>query len=193
MSDLDKLSHLISKLGIDSKKEDILGSYNTVFDNDSLISLDLIGTGITKLEADTFDDFPRIQKIFLSHNSLGTLPNEIFSNLRELIHIDLRGVNLTEIDKDQFQFQFKLKRLELNDNHLTELPKGLFDSLYSLEELNFSNNAIAVLDGDLFNNLGHLHRLYMYFNPLPQDLGTGDYYDRESVEECISKIKRIFS
>lgn len=185
-----KLKELLNNLNLSQNRQDILNSYNTTIKANKLISLDLIGQGIKSLDPDSFENFPHLQKLFLSWNNISSLPSEVFNPLSNLVHLDLRGAGLEKISNSLFSNQMTLKRLELNDNNLDHLPGTIFNKLYSLEELNLSNNQLNYLHPEIFDSLIHLKRLYLYFNPLPSDLSHGDYYDRESVEEAIKILKR---
>ena len=185
---VENFEELIAKLSLDNKKEEILASYHTQFEGELLISIDLMGCGISKFPDGIFDKFIELQKIFLSHNNLPSLPKDLFKNLINLTHLDLRGSMIESLDENIFQNQQKLRRLEINDNFLEKIPVKLFSQLYSLEELNLSNNRIEKIERKIFENLGHLKRLYLYFNPLPRDLANGDYYDQDSVIELINQL-----
>lgn len=192
-SDNQRLEDMMDLLGLQSQFDNILNSYRTKFRDGKLISLDLIKVGITNLPEDIFDRLEAIESLFLSYNKIETLPNGIFRNCKNLIHLDLRGMGLQSIPEGIFNNLLKLKKLEINDNRLTTLPENIFENLFSLVELNLSNNNISELSPIIFDNLGHLERLFLYFNPLPNDVSNGDYYDREGVLNLIHQLKNLKS
>lgn len=184
---------ILSKVGKQDQYEKVMNSYRTIISNDKIISLDLIGLGIQKIDKDIFRDLTSISQLYLSWNKIDDLPLGVFDHLPTLQYLDLRGSGLSKIETGIFDKLRNLQRLELNDNKLKSIPSNIFDQLLSLREINLSNNEIEILDAKIFDSLRNLERLYLYFNPLPGDISFGNYYDQESVEELISLLKSHFN
>lgn len=187
------ISDLLTKLGKSEKLDNVLGSYRTVIKSNTVFGLDLMGLGIEEIPNNIFDNISELTHLYLSWNRISFLPSGIFDNLANLVHLDLRGSGIQEVSEGLFDELVYLERLELNDNNLEVIPDSLFKHLRGLKEINLSNNKISVLPGKLFQPLIHLERLYLYFNPIPEDIAMGDYYDRETVEEAIEKLIKVFN
>lgn len=55
----------------------------------NLKELDLRNCSITEFEYDVFENLPRLEKLFLSYNSLVSISAKTFENLKHLSHLDL--------------------------------------------------------------------------------------------------------
>ena len=187
------IKRILVRLNKTDQYDKVAKSYRTIISRNRIISLDLIGLGINKIEADIFNELTGISQLYLSWNEIEMLPDGIFDHLTTLQHLDLRGLGLCKIQIGIFDKLQNLQRLELNDNKLITIPKQFFDNLISIREINLSNNHIESLDPKIFDSLVNLEYLYLYFNPLPGDISFGNYYDRESVEELIYLLKSHLS
>lgn len=113
--------------------------------------LDMGGMSVKHLSKGLFN-FTFLTVLYLNHNQLTTLPQEI-SRLRNLIHLDLTGNQLTAVPP-QLGMLTNLRELFLFDNNLTTLPYQL-GSLHQLEMLGIEGNikmeeklrSIAINDG----------------------------------------------
>ncbi|OLS27187.1 MAG: hypothetical protein HeimC2_12970 [Candidatus Heimdallarchaeota archaeon LC_2] len=189
----DNILSILNKIGKSEHFDKIIQSYRTIIKKNHIYSLDLIGLRIQKLPAGIFDEFKNLTHLYLAWNNLKELPPNIFNKLGNLVHLDLRGSGLSIVHEVLFNNLKRLQRLELNDNNLVNLPDHVFDNLISLRELNLSNNKIKSLHPPIFDNLANLEHLYLYFNPLPEEISFGNYYDRETVIEVLDLLKTTFS
>ncbi|PVG01000.1 hypothetical protein CPB86DRAFT_699993 [Serendipita vermifera] len=98
--------------------------------------LDMGGMSIKHLSRGLFN-FTFLTTLYLNHNQLTTLPQEI-SRLRNLIHLDLTGNQLSTVPP-ALGMLTNLRELFLFDNNLTTLPYQL-GSLHQLEMLGIEGN-----------------------------------------------------
>lgn len=134
---------------------------------------------------------PALAELYLSQNSLHTVPKDIgqLSTLEVLILTnnplvavpDEVGLltNITQLGLarcnirhfPQIQTLSRLQRLYLNNNELSEIPQHAFDALQQLEVLDISSNHITgsiatVLGGVWWSGSPHLHLLNVSNNKL---------------------------
>jgi CCR4-NOT transcription complex subunit 6 len=98
--------------------------------------LDMGGMSLKHLGRGVFN-FTFLTTLYLNHNQLTTLPQEI-SRLRSLIHLDLTGNQLSAVPP-ALGMLTNLRELFLFDNNLTTLPYQL-GSLHQLEMLGIEGN-----------------------------------------------------
>ena len=156
----------------------------------SLRRLRLADNGIRRMEPGVLDGLGELGSLYLSYNSLGTLPTVVFDGLSELKELDMAhnlmtalpaglfdglsnleelyaGDNrISRIDSETLRGLSSLRVLSLHTNRLTTLPEGAFDELAALDWLNLSGNRLTELDPRVFRNLSRLRTLNLNENRL---------------------------
>lgn len=132
---------------------------------------------IENIEKKLFDGFPTLQALTISnHIRLGTIDQDAFSNLKQLIYLNLRDNCIQSFCKMHFSALEKLKYLRLSKNKLQRIEENLFSSLSNLKALDLSFNNLKVLNADLFSSLKNLKFLDLKKNELREfDLRILDY------------------
>jgi CCR4-NOT transcription complex subunit 6 len=102
------------------------------------MAIDFGGQGLRALSTALFN-YKFLDKLFLSHNKLKTLPPAI-GQLRNLTFMDLSGNELTELP-EEIGMLTNLRRFLLFDNNVQTLPYEM-GYLYSLEILGIEGNPL---------------------------------------------------
>ena len=129
--------------------------------------------GISVLKSGDFADLSTLEQLYLSGNSLTTLPEDLFDGLSSLEQLNLSNNSLTTLPEGVFDGLSNLEQLYLHTNRLATLPAGVFDGLSNLEQLSLYNNILATLPAGVFDGLSKLDGLGLYDNSLttlPEDL-----------------------
>ena len=178
--DLDKLENLnLSDNSLTSLPEDIFK------DLDKLEILELSDNSLTSLHRNIFNGssrLPALTRLYLSGNSLSSLPEAVFSNglgalkildlsdnsltslpenifdrspgLPDLTELDLSGNSLSSLPEAVFSNGLgALKILDLSDNSLTSLPENILDGLSALDSLDLRNNRLTMLPKGIFDDV----------------------------------------
>jgi Leucine-rich repeat (LRR) protein len=90
-----------------------------------------------------FSSLGSLQSLWLYHNQLMSLPENIFASLCSLKKLYLHNNHLASLPKNVFASLGSLEELWLYNNQLASLPENVFESLSSLRSLNLSNNHFA--------------------------------------------------
>lgn len=114
-----------------------------------------------------------LEKLDLSSNSIGRIPNRAFGQLGDKLHeLDMSGNNLHLIEDGGLDGLGGLRRLDLSGNQLVAVPHNLFHTencCKRLTELNLQNNSLSGLAPGLFDGLEHLLILNLSRNSLSDD------------------------
>ena len=97
-----------------------------------------------------------LRTLDLSHNSLSSLPQKAFGQLRKLEQLNLASNNLNVIDDQALGGLDSLIGLDLAHNQFVALPSDLFQEAKYLQDLKLHNNTLSVLAPGLFHGLEHL-------------------------------------
>ena len=103
----------------------------------------------------------------LDENKITTIPDAVFSNLRELQTLRLDGNLLKVIRASMWKGLSFLIKLHLNDNRIFTIEPGAFTSLPQLSDLWLHGNELVTLNESAFNQLNLT--LSLYGNPLECD------------------------
>ncbi|KAK6397301.1 hypothetical protein LTR65_006275 [Meristemomyces frigidus] len=106
-------------------------------------AMDLGGHGLKSMGATIFRHYPHLRKIYLNHNKLTWLPQQI-GTMRMLTILDLSFNDLQDLPPE-IGMLTNLKRLLLYENHLDDLPYEI-GSLYQLEMLGIEGNPMRHCD-----------------------------------------------
>ena len=124
------------------------------------------GEEMTALQPGDFAGLSSLQLLYLTDNSLETLPADIFEGLAALTTLQLENNGLKELPEDIFDGLGSLTGLRLQKNKLSTLPEGVFDGLTSLTGLFLTKNQLSELPEDVFDGLTGLKTLYLDGNEL---------------------------
>lgn len=103
-------------------------------------SLNIKGNKLEKFPTAISDAYT-LEKLDLSENKIGSIDDDAFDNLENLIELDLSFNELNYLPTSIGKLT-KLKRLNLSGNKISSLPKE-FENLTSLEFLDFDSNPIG--------------------------------------------------
>lgn len=110
------------------------------------------------LEDDGFKNLPALERLFLSHNQLLDISDNIFNGLYELTHLDISyNMEVPTVAADDYSGGLNL-------------PKTIFSSLTKLKFLDFSHSKLNTLSTAAFSRLGNniqqLSLCYTFFPTL---------------------------
>ncbi len=142
----------------------------------NLSSLWLSRNSLSTLPEGVFSGLSNLQQLFLNRNSLTALPEGIFSGLNELGILWLAGNRLSVLPERVFSGLGKLENLTLAENSLSGLPEDIFRGLSNLRALLFDVNSLTTLPEGIFNGLNKLELLSLQRNKLstlPEGIFSG--------------------
>lgn len=102
-------------------------------------AMDMCGQGLKGMAPALFKHYPKLRKVYLNWNKLGSVPPQI-GQMRFLTTLDLSMNNLSCLPPE-IGMLTNLKKLLLYDNQLDDLPYEL-GSLYQLEMLGIEGNPL---------------------------------------------------
>uniref|UniRef100_A0A146KNW1 Leucine-rich repeat-containing protein 15 n=1 Tax=Lygus hesperus TaxID=30085 RepID=A0A146KNW1_LYGHE len=153
-----------------------------------LQKLSLRNCTLTRLPPNTFEKFPNLKELDISHNPLNDAFTSLLNPLSNLIHLDMGFSNLGSISKSTFHKMKSLKTLILSGNPLQSLESGLFKNLTHLETLELKNCGLSRLNGSVFHqssNYPDLTELNLAGNPLEIPL-KGSFLPRQ-----LTRLKKL--
>ena len=115
-----------------------------------IVVLSLAKQNIVSLKPGDFEGLST-STLNLSNNNLNTLPEGVFTGLKNLRRLELGHNQIITLPEGVFEPLTKLKALSLNNNQLITLPEGVFYGLQTLERVNLSYNQINALPGGIFD------------------------------------------
>ncbi|XP_055374597.1 uncharacterized protein PFD1115c [Condylostylus longicornis] len=159
-----------------------------------LLTLDLKGNGIVKVQPDSFTSLNYLRHIDLSYNNLEQLSSMLFyknpnldvirlndnSKLSELppdgfqsftrvfavYLLDISNCAINALGESTFSQMPHLTTLKLSWNNINNMHRNAFGNLKQLTELDLSNNLIVKLDETLFRNNKQMSKLNLSGNPI---------------------------
>ena len=126
------------------------------------------GEEMTALQPGDFAGLTNLQTLYLTDNSLETLPEDIFEGLAALTTLQLENNGLKELPEDIFDGLGSLTGLRMQNNQLSTLPEDVLDGLTSLTGLFLTQNELSELPEDVFEGLTGLKTLYLDGNELSE-------------------------
>ena len=123
---------------------------------ESLVTANLTGNDISKIDFSLKLSFPMIEELLLSRNLLTAVNEGVFRDLT------------------------RLKTLDLSLNNITSVHHLAFSNMPNLKSLNLAHNGIIMLDFSFFKKLPELANLSLAYNKLQRVNGT---YFPNSIEE----------
>ncbi|CAL8324107.1 unnamed protein product [Merluccius merluccius] len=195
------LHYVPYEIPADTRLLDLQGNHITeIRENDfkglnNLYALVLVNNLISKVHPRAFLPLRRVQKLYLSHNQLTTVPRNLPSSLEELrIHDN----NIKKIEARTFSGLHKMNCIELGRNPIKNsgLEPGAFDGLHlnflriseakltsipkdlpdSLRELHLDHNQIKAIGLEDLRHYGELYRLGLGYNRIRHIEYGGLYY-----------------
>ncbi|XP_019623746.1 PREDICTED: uncharacterized protein LOC109469652 [Branchiostoma belcheri] len=153
----------------------------------SLISLFLIGAGITEIDNATFKDFGELKNLNMDDNMLGHIPRNWYGVKNyHLVRLSISNNNIASLDPACFRNLEKLESLDLRGNKLREVRSQWFTGLYSLTNLLLSENKIETIPPKAFEFLCRLQFLDLSNNGLV-------CLHREAVLSVTKPVRVVFS
>ncbi|SPR01251.1 unnamed protein product (mitochondrion) [Plasmodiophora brassicae] len=129
-----------------------------------LQSLELTGTEVSSINANTFAGLPSLQYLQLYSNRITTLKRGAFRDMTSLTMLILDGNQIESFDKNVFRGLSRLETLSVKENQIAAIGPGMFAGLISLIMLDLTDNQIESIDADAFDGLPHLDRLFLNNN-----------------------------
>ena len=131
-----------------------------------MIDLDMSNNQISRLDADAFVKFPKLQVVRFKRNLLGSLPKGLFDSNPLMYDIDFSQNGIADIPEDLFKSTFHVRFLNLENNKISELREEVFGSMQQMDELRLSKNSLTSLPKLIFDKLTRLELLELKLNVL---------------------------
>ena len=119
---------------------------------ESLITANLTGNDISKIDFSLKLSFPMIEELLLSRNLLTAVDEGVFKDLTRLKTLDLSLNKITSVHPLAFSNMPNLKSLNLAHNGITMLEFSLFEKLPELANLSLAYNKLRLVDGTYIPN-----------------------------------------
>ncbi|XP_045187782.2 G-protein coupled receptor GRL101-like [Mercenaria mercenaria] len=115
--------------------------------------LNLSGCDIDVITRNAFNRLRNLQLLDISNNLIRTLPNRVFSSLKQLKTLHIHGnYYMSKIDPKAFQNLFLIRDLNLANSLLRKISANTFAGL-KLKSLDLSNNKLEDIEPFAFNEL----------------------------------------
>jgi Leucine-rich repeat (LRR) protein len=101
----------------------------------------------------SFNFYPELELVDLSHNQLVSVPDRAFKAQGRLRDLRLHNNQLSQLSATTFVGLRQLESLDLRHNLLEAVPAAAFEELASLELLDLGHNLIREIDEDAFKGL----------------------------------------
>jgi Leucine-rich repeat (LRR) protein len=101
----------------------------------------------------SFNFYPELELVDLSHNQLVSIPDRAFKAQGRLRDLRLHNNQLSQLSATTFAGLRQLASLDLRHNLLEAVPAAAFEELASLELLDLGHNLIREIDEDAFKGL----------------------------------------
>ena len=121
---------------------------------------------LTFLGIDEFQNYQRLQEIYLVRNRIEVIAPDAFRGLHSLQILDLEGNKLHVIPKDTFQHLSSVRILSFKSNPIRYISDHTFDMLVNIEELNFENCWLERVEPNVFQGLNRLNEVNLVNNEL---------------------------
>ncbi len=101
----------------------------------------------------SFNFYPELELVDLSHNQLVSVPDRAFKAQGRLRDLRLHNNQLSQLSATTFAGLRQLESLDVRHNLLEAVPAAAFEELASLELLDLGHNLIREIDEDAFKGL----------------------------------------
>ena len=129
--------------------------------------------GITAIQSGAFSDLnDTLVSLYLDHNKLETMPEDVFGGLDQLRTLHLGNNQLKIAIPTWFSHTPALRVLFFDGNNLQTMPDDIFNDLHQLVHLFLSDNDLKTVKTAWFRQLTNLKSLYLEKNQLetiPED------------------------
>ncbi|HEY9058981.1 MAG TPA: S-layer homology domain-containing protein [Pseudobacteroides sp.] len=123
-----------------------------------LESLYICDAGLDSLP-DGIKELSKLKVLDVSSNSIGSVPNGFFENLKNIGHLRMSGCKLSSIPDDILSIT-DLSYLDISYNHISSLP-SINNVSSSCSTLDLSGNKINVYQDDFFDSFPNLSNLHL--------------------------------
>lgn len=124
-------------------------------------------TSVEEIPESFFEKNTKLSHLEINRNEkLTTLPENIFSNQKNLVELSLYRNKLKYLASNIFKSLTNLQLLDLNSNLLNYIDSFWFEDLKKLKTLYLCCNGITELDENVFKPLVSLEVLHLYYNGL---------------------------
>lgn len=103
-----------------------------------------------------FRGLNRLTRLIVVGGNVGTLPDDVFSELPNLNLLWLYDIELRSLKRAHFRAQTELEFLSVAINRLDHFPEDLFADLVNLKQLYIQENPATSIPAKLFYPLPHL-------------------------------------
>jgi len=126
------------------------------------------------IQSDTFaEELSMLERLDLSYNNIGKLPEAVFCSLHNLVHLNLTRNRLRHLESFHFgsaggqhKCGASLQVLDLSHNNFDTVNSQVFSQLSGLQELYLQGNVISVIGDHGFDGLAAMSVLNVASNRL---------------------------
>ncbi|CAN0233599.1 unnamed protein product [Ectocarpus sp. 12 AP-2014] len=141
------------------------------FDNagrDSIKIIYLTDNSLTTLPADLFEDLGALEALYIGKNPFTVLPAGLFHGLQSLTRLWINGSQLDQLEVGILDDVVALQHLYLHNNNLSSLDDSLLNTLQDLQIFDVRGNNLETLPLAVFGNeaLRSLHTLNLSGNDI---------------------------
>ncbi|CAM9558612.1 unnamed protein product, partial [Ectocarpus fasciculatus] len=125
------------------------------FDNagrDSIKIIYVTDNSLTTLPADLFEDLGALEALYIGNNPFTALPAGLFDGLQSLTRLWINGSQLDQLEVGILDDVVALKHLYLHNNQLSSLEVSLLNTLQDLQILDVRENNLVTLPLAVFGN-----------------------------------------
>ncbi|XP_047997034.1 toll-like receptor 3 [Leguminivora glycinivorella] len=172
--------------------ENIITSFEVVsgeHEFKSLRKLNLSHNKLYNIQDGTFDLFPNIESLDLSHNCFDAIDIMFSEGIKKLLHLNISNNRIIYLDSSLQRLRYlvtldlsynlietlttkdfaklvKLEEIKLESNKIQTIEKHVFDNKPSLTTIDLQQNALDYIDPDIFFNVTMLTGIYLSNNKL---------------------------
>lgn len=141
---------------------------NEIFDKLPQVQVfDAIGVALQSVNALSFNKAGSLLMIFLNHNRLTIINDNVFVHSKNLETLDLSNNKISKITSLAFNSLTSLEELSLSNNHIASFDDGTFSSLTKIKWIWLDRNRITMIPSDFFTKANaNLHGIHLDNNEL---------------------------
>ncbi|CAM9409707.1 unnamed protein product [Ectocarpus sp. 8 AP-2014] len=125
------------------------------FDNagrDSIKIIYITDNSLTTLPADVFEDLGALEALYIGNNPFTVLPAGLFHGLQSLTRLWINGSQLDQLEAGILDDVVALQHLYLHNNELSSLDVSLLNTLQDLQIFDVRGNNVETLPMAVFGN-----------------------------------------
>lgn len=171
----------IKGFGIENSKLEVLTSYvcETL---PFLTTFNVKGVGLVAVDVNALDKCTKLEKVFLSFNSLTDLPTGIFDSNENLLSVYLSDNKFTTVDDQLFKNNKNLDDVYLHRNRLRSLPPRLFENNPKVTLVSLGDNQL--------NDLSFVEEMPVLKNLAVLNLENNQIFDMDA-EKLLEKVPNL--